>query len=288
MRIDINKYLKDLSEDNELYYHPNKGNAGDSLIACSTFQLFSKLELPFTLFNKKSFNPEGKVLIYGGGGNLIPQYHGARRIIKRYHRAVKKIVILPHTISGNEKLLATLGSNVDIFTREVTSFEHVRQHAPNANVFLEHDLAFGLDPEQLLSEESSCPYRDIPLKRLVRREAARLSEMLRRSCAQHLVLNCFRTDKEKTEVRRPLGNIDLSILFKYGTGTPQQALRTTLMLFRFMNRYDEIRTNRLHLAIAGALLGKVVQFHPNSYYKNRAVYEFSIKDRFPNVQWMER
>ena len=50
---------------------------------------------------------------------------------------------------------------------------------------------------------------------------------------------------------------------------------------------DSLRAGwNLHLAIAGALLGKPVECYPNSYFKNEAVYHFSMKDRFPNVQWM--
>ena len=75
-------------------------------------------------------------------------------------------------------------------------------------------------------------------------------------------------------------------LFKCGTATSEQAEIATRMMFEFLTRYDEVRTNRLHIAIAGALLGKRVKFYPNSYYKCEAVYRYSMKDRFPNVQWM--
>jgi exopolysaccharide biosynthesis predicted pyruvyltransferase EpsI len=58
-------------------------------------------------------------------------------------------------------------------------------------------------------------------------------------------------------------------------------------LLRYIDLYDEVGTNRLHVAIGAALLGKRVRFHPNSYFKNRAVYEFSMADRFPDVEWVE-
>ena len=46
-------------------------------------------------------------------------------------------------------------------------------------------------------------------------------------------------------------------------------------------------SNYFLIAIGGAVLGKRVRFHPNSYFKNRAVYEFSMLDRFPDVEWVE-
>lgn len=46
-----------------------------------------------------------------------------------------------------------------------------------------------------------------------------------------------------------------------------------------------MRTDRLHVAIAGALLGKSVELHANSYFKNRAVYQFSLRS-FPSVRFV--
>jgi len=54
-----------------------------------------------------------------------------------------------------------------------------------------------------------------------------------------------------------------------------------------LDLFDEVRTNRLHDAICAGLLGKRVKMYPNSYFKNRAVYEFSMRDRFPDVEWVE-
>lgn len=45
-----------------------------------------------------------------------------------------------------------------------------------------------------------------------------------------------------------------------------------------------VETDRLHVAIAASLLGKRVRIQNNSYGKNRAVYEFRLRDRFPNLE----
>jgi len=282
----IETYLKELAVQGTLVFCPNAGNAGDSLIAHATFQLFESRGIPFELYDEADFDPQGKILIYGGGGSWVPEYSAARQFVERYHRAAKRLVILPHTICGHTGLLATLGSNVDLFAREEVSFEYVTRCAPNANVFLADDLALGLNVTDILSSECHLPYWNIPLKQVVRRDALFVREAVRRAHGKTQVLNCFRTDKERTDVCRPEGNADLSKLLKCGTQTPKQALCATQLVFRFMNHYDEIRTNRLHMAIAGALLDKDVRFYPNSYYKCEAVYNFSMKDRFPNVQWM--
>lgn len=286
MNINVEIYLKGLAEQGELVYCPNAGNAGDSLIAHATFQLFKRQGIPVELYDEARFDPNEKILIYGGGGSFVPEYSAARQFVERYHRAVRKLVVLPHTISGHADLLSQLESNVDLFAREEVSFEYATKCAPNANVFLADDLALDLNVTDVLASNFKLPYWTIPLKQVVRRDTGLLREAVRRARGKTQVLNCFRTDKERTEIRLPFGNMDLSKLFKCGTSTPEQALLATQMLLRMLNRYDEVRTNRLHLAIAGALLGKHVKFYPNSYFKNEAVYNFSLRDRFPNVQWM--
>lgn len=43
-------------------------------------------------------------------------------------------------------------------------------------------------------------------------------------------------------------------------------------------KYESIITNRLHLAISGLICGRDVTLLPNSYFKNKAVYEASLRE----------
>lgn len=54
-----------------------------------------------------------------------------------------------------------------------------------------------------------------------------------------------------------------------------------------IDRFGTIHTNRLHVGIASALLGKTVNLYANDYFKIRAIYESSIKPFFPNVTFAE-
>ncbi|GJL83363.1 MAG: hypothetical protein DHS20C01_29970 [marine bacterium B5-7] len=54
-----------------------------------------------------------------------------------------------------------------------------------------------------------------------------------------------------------------------------------------IERYAHIRTDRLHVAIVGALLNKRVDFHAGNYFKNRAVYESSLRENFINVRFYD-
>ena len=67
---------------------------------------------------------------------------------------------------------------------------------------------------------------------------------------------------------------------------PTLVSKTAQGIFSFLNQFDEIYTNRLHICVASALLNKKVYFYGNSYWKNESVYNYSIKNQFPKVKWM--
>lgn len=54
-----------------------------------------------------------------------------------------------------------------------------------------------------------------------------------------------------------------------------------------IDQFETIHTNRLHVGIASALLGKKVNLYANDYFKIRAIYESSIKPYFPNVTFRD-
>jgi exopolysaccharide biosynthesis predicted pyruvyltransferase EpsI len=292
MHIQIHEYLRELAAESDIVFCPNGGNAGDAMIASATYDLFAETGVSFTLFDPEHFDPKGKILIYGGGGNLTPLYQSARMFIERYHRSVRRLIVLPHTIQGHEDLLADLGANVDLLTREAVSYDYVKRVTSGPRVFLADDLALSISPStylakqdrafRLISRQENGVYRKVKWGALLAREYCRR----RCSPAAGEVLQSFRVDKERTRRTLPLGNIDVSRLLKCKNLSPSQAACTTQMLFRFINSYREVETDRLHVAIAAALLGKQVKMYANSYYKCEAVYQCSLAKRFPLIQWM--
>jgi len=52
------------------------------------------------------------------------------------------------------------------------------------------------------------------------------------------------------------------------------------------NNANQIYTDRLHMSILGAILGKNVTLYPNRYFKNRAVYRFSLK-QYGNISFQD-
>lgn len=286
----LNNLLLRLRGERLLYFQ-NPGNAGDAFIACSTYQRLERLGCLYEVI--KSDCPiettRDRVVLYGGGGNLVPIYQSASGFVTRHHSHARLFVVLPHTIRGNEALLTTFGDNVHLFCRERASFEHVIRHAPRARVQISEDVAFGFDPQAARSRATKLfwPFLSSPsfawrnLKRTIRTLPANLGRL---AGDRHLV--ALRTDSEKTEVSRPMQNIDVSNVFNSALD-PIASLEGTYRLMRFMQRFEKVTTNRLHIAIMAGILAKEVHFLPNSYGKNRAVYEFSMANRFPNVLWQE-
>ncbi|MCG7572982.1 hypothetical protein MHM39_05335 [Phaeobacter sp. CNT1-3] len=99
--------------------------------------------------------------------------------------------------------------------------------------------------------------------------------------ATHNLGLLFREDGEAPEgFELPDGNIDVS---KFGRAhTPIDGF------VRHIAQYERIETNRLHVGIAAALLKREVQISSNDYFKIGAIFDSSIRDYFPNAQFVER
>ena len=261
MSLDITDFLSEFKDKYEkIKYIVNPGNAGDSMIVSATFKLFKDLGLDFSIHNSNE-KYDGDVLVYAGGGNLTDKYHSLRNFLWSNHDRKNEILILPHTICHCTPLLNTIGSNVKIITRERVSYEYIKgnmRHPENA--FLADDMAFHINNLEAYRNQS------------------------------HIgTCNIFRLDVEKTNIKIPETNKDISRDFIKGDNclNPEHATITTDNIFSYLCKFTEINTNRLHAAIAGALLGRKVNLYPNSYYKNKAVFDFSIKNKFKNVQFID-
>jgi exopolysaccharide biosynthesis predicted pyruvyltransferase EpsI len=83
-------------------------------------------------------------------------------------------------------------------------------------------------------------------------------------------LNAFRTDRESLGFHKHVSrNRDISIEHD-GSGDCQ-------LFFSELAQYEHIRTDRAHVAIASAMLGRRVTFYPGAYHKNQGIYECSLR-----------
>lgn len=223
------------------------GNYGDSLIWHGTKILLNKLDIHENYVEIPS-SKSNDVLFIDGGGNFVDYYSDIKDFLVKKPDLYKEIVILPHTIFGDEQInvLNSLSGNVTVFCREKVSFEFLKEKFTNGNLYLWHDCAFYNEFQKILNGQG--------------------------------VLNAFREDKESVIESTPESNYDISY-----NGYATKPLNEFV---KYLSKYEEINTDRLHVAICGTLLGKKVNLFPNSYYKNRAVFDYSLS-RFPNISFVE-
>ena len=256
--VNIRDYLK-TRLSNAFVYIPNPGNAGDSLIGCATIQLFDELKLPYTICTTLQ-RFKGRTLVYGGGGNLVPMYPYCKQFIT-INQADNEIVILPQSVFGNDDVLRGLGKHVTIIARDLNTYNYLNTHMQfKENLFISHDMALYLN----LSKLGIQP---------VRGEG---------------VLHAYRTDDESTGKHHiPEDNIDVSNKFSKGTGSVEIMNTVSQSFLSFINKYEVVYTDRLHVAIGAAMLGKYVHMYDNTYSKCKSIYEYSIKGRCPRCVFHE-
>jgi len=225
---------------------PNPGNAGDGLILRGLRRLCVEFDLSVTELNHPH-PASGRLLLAPGNGNLCVPYHSVVERVGAYAERFDMLAILPCSVElasdAVRGFLTALPSHAHVFCREAYSFALVRELlGPGRNVWLDHDLAVEAD----------------------------LSAWKH---AGRGTLYAFREDAESTGEPAPLGNVDVSAL----TGEWM-----TDLLLDVISTFASVHTDRAHVAIAAARLGRETHIYPNSYHKVRGIYEQSLA-RYDNA-----
>lgn len=238
---------------------PNPGNIGDAAInlACHGFlkARFSRVEVCGT-----DQAPAHEIVFIGGGGNLVePLYAGVSGVLERLgdRHCVR---LFPATVYGYAHLIDRWAGRLRIVCREAKSYEFVVRQLGDADIRLGHDAAFMLAPD---------------LRAAYAEKIGELPE-------QNGIL--LRTDKER--VVAGSGSIDIMAQATDNWCDPAYARRVVQMAAHFLLGFGRVRTDRLHGAILSAILGRETTLLPNSYYKNRAVFERTLS-RLGNVRFEE-
>ncbi len=267
-------------EGKKVFFLPNNGNAGDSLIAAATYQVLYYHKIKYQICDTESLiEISNKVVILSGGGNLVPLYSGMAKNLRALIGRGNRIILLPHSIRGHEDLLQSLGPEVTLFCRELDSYEYLLKSAIKAQVGLGHDLALFLDVNLLRMSPGVAEAARVQfIERLAEHATLRPEDIENHS------MQCIRGGAESTF--KPKGrNYDVSVIFRTGIA-PLDAEIGAWMMLEFARLAAEITTNRLHIGIASILCGTPTRLYDNKYGKISAVYNFSIKGNFKNVEML--
>ena len=278
LRSDVEACLRQYSGQ-EILYCPTPGNGGDSLISCGAFFAFDRLQIKERTIELDA-DVTGRVVVIGGGGNLVPMYREARRAIERFSHKAKNIIVLPHTIRNQDELIGSLAENVIFFCRDCDSFDYVKSLKPRFDLRLGHDMCFHIDPEALLESERTKLSVSETWSSFLERNGFTV-ESLRNKAA----LNCFRNDAESKQ-NRFKSDLDLSTVFSFGVNR-HYAFAASWCMLKTMSLIQHISTDRLHVGLGSALIGTECTLFDNSYGKNRAVFTHSLQGRFSSVEFAD-
>lgn len=190
--------------------------------------------------------PKRDTLFVNGGGNLVPYYRAVSSFLVKHADAYENVVILPHTIYGNRAVEAINGMSADV-------------------------VVFGRD----LVSVNFC-MENVDARVHIGYDGAFFNDLGENGGEG--VLKCFRKGIESKYLYIPDGNQDISS----GDG----GVRNLTDWLDVISAHEQIHTDRLHVAIAGALMEKDVMLYPNRYFKNKAVFDYSLAE-FPNVEFSD-
>lgn len=266
-----------------LVFVPNPGNAGDNLINLGMYRLFDDLGVDFEVGDRAGHYP-GRVLVYSGGGALVDIYPGAADFFARNHRDCQALILLPHTVRTAGDLIAQMDGRCILFAREAASLAYLQAAATGgAEVGFCHDMAFYLGPQDL----KGAPWHLGLLadRGLLLPWVKMLIKIGWRDRLRGPRLQALRTDIEAAGPGTTHRSHDLSALFALADMSRPACEVTARAVCHILQRFPVIATDRLHIAIASAILGREVWMRDNSYGKNRDIYTASMADYFTSVSF---
>lgn len=285
------------------------------MIATATTLLFEKLGVCYEVFDEKTSYGDDWTLIYGGGGACVPYWNILDKLKAIFTMpGIERCIILPHSIRECPELLAVMDSRFTVFCREKASFEYCRSMNGQAEFVLTDDMALTLDLKDFPPLSDAQRKAISPLKFLGAylgllsrnqrnrvKVLAKLDHKTRRRLLKRLgkyilpfgrdlkIAWFMRRDQEKTDViGDSLPDAPFMDLSRYGGGDCRDELVNYLGVELFLhaiNEVDVVVTDRLHVGVGAALLGKHLVWLDNSYGKVRGVYQNSMA-HIPHIHFV--
>jgi len=279
-----------INNDYVLYDVPLHNNIGDLLIWEGELSFLKNL--PYKMidtcsidtYTHKKLSPNTIILLHGGGnfGDIWRIHQDFRlKIIQSYPN--NKIIILPQTVfyENKEQLLKDVQimsshKNLTICTRDTISFQILTEHFSD-KILLLPDMAFCISTTKL--KKHLLPAQDKTL-------------YLERTDKELNHQNFSIPSDNKIEVRdwpsiETMDIIQLGLRFSQKVPYKKIAIWYATHIYkpflinkgvRFISKYKEIYTTRLHVSILSTLIEKKHYIIDNSYGKNKNFYDTWLFD----------
>lgn len=292
----MNDIFVELSKiNNNFYYLANTGNLGDMLIEYSQYNFFDKYNLKYQQITNKNtveiYNKNIKTIyssilnidkpynIVFSGGAIWTLFYNYQQIIDLYFKSknLNKCIILPSSFYKCDDAIKFFDERFIIFCREEQSYNYCRSLNSKSKFILCDDMAFFAD----INNIDVLNIDNITNKKIINcYEKINAYKSLVGDTAYFI-----RNDKEKTNLKILNHVFDLSGHFyeKRLNITYELAYNATQLLIYAISQFKNIVTNRLHVAIAAAMLNKNVILYDNNYRKSSNIYKQSLY-KYKNVQ----
>jgi exopolysaccharide biosynthesis predicted pyruvyltransferase EpsI len=296
--------------DAKIYLDPCKGNNGDSLILLGMKLLLDKVG------SKVVSQPESSsLIIINGGGMFIDAYSQGVEKLKYYTNKFpnKNICIAPNSFfyktDDFKNILDGVENNLTIFSREKFSkiyIDKIIENKKNLVSYIDHDLAFSLAKSPFLEQLKS---KKEKIRSLLVVDRTDIENFNRRG--KNSTLRQVYSKVCPFFIKQMLKYIRREYFFLFGSKYKKKSISEINMIYPdakiedvllldiskqencnfdefvdYICYYEYIVTNRLHVAIMACMLDKKVIIHEGSYYKNKGIYDYSMKHNL-HVSFME-
>lgn len=292
--VPVRAMIKILRELGAFLYVMNQGNVGDALIAASTVALFEREGLDFVPCGQElPAGMEEVTLVYGGGGGFVPYFGMLPHYVRLFSDPrLRRCVILPQSFRDCDELVDVLDERFTVFCRERISYDYCLSRNGRARFLLADDMALAAEPDMLKKRPVRLPFLEMEERAWGKRMKKDVKISLVTLPGVGKLAICLRDDPESTGHAQALEtlplNTDLSAYSVRVIDEVEHAFAYTRWLLKALDQPDVILTDRLHLGISGALLGKEVFLMDNVYGKISGIYELSLRKRFPRVHLLNK
>lgn len=261
-----------------------RGNSGDVLLQ-KGLEMYLR-EKGFTLADHPR---SADVVLIHGGGNVDDVWYSGIALLKDVvqRHPDKKVIVAPSTYhffhTDFSKLFDGCTQEIHLFTRERNSLLRLQGMRLPSSVHIDiaHDTAFLLEGTEYLSQLKK---KNRPDYTLFAFRTDRESAILPHESLPHIksiwqkLVRAYQGRALKRFLKRELGNAYRN--------TKKIVVDISFSDFEeFVSciaHADDIYTDRLHVGILGALLGKKVYLYRTKYDKIQGVYEQTLRF-YPNV-----
>ena len=247
--IELAKQIQDFSEGKKVLYIANTGNFGDALIRYGTLKFFKHFEINYKEIVFKKYKNRYlsalRILIYRFFYSKAI-YGGGGAWCKIWYHSVNRVKLLSLLRFRTFVLPSTYEFEYKVNRVKFTSRDKYQslQNMPQTQYFPDMALFIG-------------------------------DEFSSNTITKNKFGLFFREDPESSgQFDLPDGNFDLSL-----TGDEYSNVEK---FFESIKEFEEIHTDRLHVAIAAYLINKKFTLYPGSYFKNEALFKSSLHSPVSN------